>query len=359
MYNLAKNGMSVIGFDIYNPPHTMGSSHGNARVIRKSYSEGSHFVPLLNRSYELFFELQDQTNLEIIKIIGGIMIAKKGANSLEGIKHSSEVHNCEIEILTSDDIRSRWKIFNPEEEMEGVLDLMGGAVFPENVINTNLNLSKEYGAELHFNTKISKWISDDNYVTLQTETGDTYYGDKLIICAGAWLPNLLNDLKLPIFIERQVLFWFDPISNSEIFLPENSPNHSWEYEDGKMIYIQPNFGDGIKAAIHHEGYEVNPDKLDRKKIHQDDEEKLRSIIKSYIPDLDVDSVRSAVCMYTNTPDREFIIDFHPDYSNVLILSPCSGHGFKFSPVIGEIAFNLINNNKSKFNINSFSIERLL
>ena len=243
--------------------------------------------------------------------------------------------------------------------MEGVLDLMGGAVFPENVINTNLNLSKEYGAELHFNTKISKWISDDNYVTLQTETGDTYYGDKLIICAGAWLPNLLNDLKLPIFIERQVLFWFDPISNSEIFLPENSPNHSWEYEDGKMIYIQPNFGDGIKAAIHHEGYEVDPDKLDRKKIHQNDEEKLRSIIKSYIPDLDVDSVRSAVCMYTNTPDREFIIDFHPDYSNVLILSPCSGHGFKFSPVIGEIAFNLINNNKSKFNINSFSIERLL
>ena len=99
--------------------------------------------------------------------------------------------------------------------------------------------------------------------------------------------------------------------------------------------------------------------MDRKKIHQDDEEKLRSIIKSYIPDLDVDSVRSAVCMYTNTPDREFIIDFHPDYSNVLILSPCSGHGFKFSPVIGEIAFNLINNNKSKFSINSFSIERLL
>ena len=84
-----------------------------------------------------------------------------------------------------------------------------------------------------------------------------------------------------------------------------------------------------------------------------------SIIKSYIPDLDVDSVRSAVCMYSNTPDREFIIDFHPDYNNVLILSPCSGHGFKFSPVIGEIAFNLINKNKNKFNINSFSIERLL
>ena len=155
------------------------------------------------------------------------------------------------------------------------------------------------------------------------------------------------------------MFWFDTINNSEIFLRENSPNHSWEYEDGKMIYIQPNFGDGIKAAIHHEGYEVDPDKLDRKNIHQDEEEKLRSIIKSYIPDLDVDSVRSAVCMYTNTPDREFIIDFHPDYNNVLILSPCSGHGFKFSPVIGEIAFNLINKNKNKFNINSFSIERLL
>lgn len=349
----------MIGFDSFHPPHRMGSSHGKARVIRKSYSEGTHFVPMLERSYELFFDLQDLTGSELIKITGGLTVAKKGSAVLDRIKNSAKTYNCEIEILSHSEVKYRWKIFNPDQDMEGVLDLMGGALFPERIIKTNLDISKDHGADLRFNTKIVKWRSTVNGVSLETEKGDIIYGDKLIISSGAWLSTLLEDLNLPLFVERQVLFWFNPIKNSKIFLPENSPNHSWEYEDGRTIYLQPNFGQGVKAAIHHDGYEVHPEKINRNRLNINEEKKLRSIMNPYIPDLDIDSIDHAVCMYTNTPDREFIIDFHPNYKNVLVISPCSGHGFKFSPVIGEIAFNLIITNKCEFNLNPFSIERLL
>ncbi|MCL0031325.1 N-methyl-L-tryptophan oxidase [Dehalococcoidia bacterium] len=356
-YNLSRNGLKVIGFDTYHPPHDMGSSHGQARIIRKAYSEGPHYVPLVSRSYDLFFQLQELTGAKMINITGGLQVGRKGSLRLSSIKESADIHGCEIEFMTADEVRSTWNIFEPEDNMDAVLDIMGGAVFPEKVIDAHLQLARINGADLKFNHKIVNWDASSSGVRVETESGDEFFGDKLIISAGAWAHKLCLDLSLPLSIERQVLFWFKPISNNDMFLPGNSPNHSWEYESGHTIYIQPNYGRGVKAAIHHDGLEVDPDTLDRNNVLRSEEKKLISIIRRYVPSLPGEVIGRSVCMYTNTPDLEFIIDFHPEHSNVLILSPCSGHGFKFSPVVGEIAFNLLTEGNSEFDLMPFSINR--
>ncbi len=362
-WQLAKRGVSVIGFDAYTPPHTLGSSHGDTRIIREVYAEHPDYVPMMMRSYEIWRELEkasadDGNAAELMRIVGGLTVGRPEGNSIRGVKRSAKEYDLELDILDPDEIRARWPQFQPRDNMIGAFDSRAGVLFPERCVAAHLQQAEREGADLRFNEPVRRWHPDGEGVRVFTERGE-YTADQIVFSAGAWNPAFLSKLELPLRLERQVLFWFEPAGSPELFEPENSPNHSWEYTPGKGLYVQPNFGGGVKTAFHHNGEMFDdPARLDRT-VRESDERNLRNAISDILPQLNGRVLKSAVCLYTDTPDYHFLLDWHPGHHNVIICSPCSGHGFKFSSVIGEIVADMATKGELGYDTPLFSIDRLL
>jgi sarcosine oxidase len=205
---------------------------------------------------------------------------------------------------------------------------------------------------------VNGWSSDGDGVLVSTERG-TYAAQKLVIAAGAWLPKLAPELNLPLTVERNVLFWFQPVQSPELFEPDRFPVWILEIDEERAFYGFPKLpGQGVKIARHHGGRSVDPDAVDRH-ANEADEQPVRDFISAHMPAANGKRLDFRVCMYTNTPDFNFILDFHPDDRRVVIASPCSGHGFKFSNVIGSIVADLALTGQTSFEIGFLSLDRLL
>jgi sarcosine oxidase len=193
-------------------------------------------------------------------------------------------------------------------------------------------------------------------VLVSTVKGE-YCAQHLLISAGAWIDQLISELKLPLTVERQVLLWFDPVSHAEHFDPLRCPIYIWEHELNRIIYGFPNLGEGVKVGVHHEGERANPDHVHREARHED-VAAMQGILRRIMPAIDAPPRATAVCLYTNTPGSHLRIDFHPNHPHVLLASICSGHGFKFSSAFGEILADLLLEGRSRFDLSLFRLERL-
>ena len=180
---------------------------------------------------------------------------------------------------------------------------------------------------------------------------------RLLLTAGPWLPALVADLALPLTVERQVMFWFPPAQAPERFAPDRMPIYNWEFEPGRSFYGMPELGSGCKIARHHEGESTRPDRV-RRTVTPAEVADLRDLVRRYLPGLDGPPRRTAVCLYTNTPDYHFLLDFHPRHRQVLLASPCSGHGFKYASVLGAVLAGLTLHERSEFDLTPFSLARL-
>ena len=354
---LSHNGIKVIGFDSYSPPHEFGSSLGHTRVIREAYHEGTTYVPIVQRAYEIWLEMNENSKVPIIETYGGLLIGRK-TGDIENALKSANKYDIPIKKMTNDEISQKFSVLNPPKEYIGLLESRGGAVFVENSINHMLNTALNNGSIHKYNERVVRWSKKSNYYLVETNLGN-YKAEKLVFSSGAWITKLLPTLKLPIKIERQVLFWFSPRKNPDKFKSINLPNSGWDLDNGLSFYTMPNLEHrGFKVAMHHNGEFVDPDTLIRES-NDSDLKMVRGFLEEYIPDGNGELIDSKVCMYTDTPDQDFLIDSHPDDENIIICSPCSGHGFKFTPAIGEICSSLIINNSTKFDLDKFSLERLI
>ena len=239
--------------------------------------------------------------------------------------------------------------------MVGVWEPRAGILFPELAVQTHLELAAEAGALLHFNEPVLSWSAHGDSVHVLTEAG-AYTARRLLVSAGAWLSSLAPNLEVPLSVERQVLFWFEPRAQSEQFLPQYCPVSIWEYAPHRFFYTLPDLGDGVKVAIHHQGEATHPDTI-RREVDEHEKEAMRKLLRRFLPAADGPLRSTAVCLYTNTSDEHFLLDHHPLHSQVLIASPCSGHGFKFSPVIGEIAAAMLTDQSPHFDLTLFKLGR--
>ena len=354
---LSHNGVKVIGFDSYSPPHEFGSSLGHTRVIREAYHEGTTYVPIVQRAYEIWLEMNENSKVPIIETYGGLLIGRK-TGDIENALKSANKYDIPIKKMTTDEISQKFSVLNPPKEYIGLLESRGGAVFVENSINHMLNTALNNGSIHKYNERVVRWSKKSNYYLVETNLGN-YKTEKLVFSSGAWITKLIPTLKLPIKIERQVLFWFSPRKNPDKFKSINMPNSGWDLDNGLSFYTMPNLENrGFKVAMHHNGEFVDPDTLIRES-NDSDLKMVRDFLEEYIPDGNGELIDSKVCMYTDTPDQDFLIDSHPDDENIIICSPCSGHGFKFTPAIGEICSSLIINNSTNFDLDKFSLERLI
>ena len=356
IYHLSKTGYKVCGIDRFTPPHTHGSSHGQSRIIRQAYHESPMYVPLVKAAYILWNELEQLSGKKLFLKTGDIILGNADSTIVNGARLSAEMHGIAYEYLDSSDIQKRFPALKPTADTVAVVESNAGILFPEECIKTNLEQASNKGAALLYNETVTAIIPTDNVVEIVTDKGHCQAA-KLIVSAGAWLGDLMPALHLPLSVKRQVLFWFTNANKhtQQFFLPDKLPVFIWEYTKGSIFYGFPDIGDGIKIAPHHEGQPTHPDVL-TKYVSDEEVAGMKAIANTHLA-MDPVFHNSDVCMYTNTPDEHFIIDYHPQYNNILIASPCSGHGFKFSSLTGKILADMALEKAVPFDITPFRINR--
>jgi len=350
-FHMARRGISVAGFDRYAPPHTMGSSHGKTRIIREAYFEDPAYVPMVQRAYRLWGELEEESETTLLLKTGGLMIGRPESELIAGAKLSATRHGLDHEVLSRDEVGRRFPCLQPEADMIAVYEPRAGILFPEVCVRAHLELARLHGAQIHTHEAVLGWTAETTGVSVRTERG-TYNAEYLVISAGAWARELLADLAPPLTVERQVQFWFDPLRKHASFSADRCPVHLWQFDERRFVYGFPDLGDGVKVAHHHGGVSGSAESLKRE-IDAAEIDNMRSVLRRFIPNADGALRSAAVCLYTNTPDGHFWIDRHPAHANVVIASPCSGHGFKFASVVGEILADLATHRSASFDLSLF------
>jgi sarcosine oxidase len=350
-FALAGRGRDVIGFDRFTPPHPFGSSHGDSRIIREAYFEDPVYVPMVQRAFELWGTLERLSGTTLLQRTGGLMIGAPDSALVAGARRSAQLHGLPHAMLSASDIRARYPALNPQSDMVGVWEPRAGVLVPEACVAAQLDQARRRGATLRFDEAVEHWEIADGHVRLFT-AGGRYAARQLIISAGAWVGSLLPGLRLPFRIERQVLHWFEPVGDADSFRAERCPIHLWQFDGDRFFYGFPDSGGGVKLAFHHGG-ETTTAESARREVTAADVGDIRAAVRRFVPGADGRIVKSVVCLYTNTPDEHFWIDHHPQHPQVLVASPCSGHGFKFAPVIGEILADLVEERPPRFELDRF------
>ena len=351
-FHLARAGRRVLGIDRFHPPHTGGSSHGQTRIIREAYFEHPTYVPLIQRAYVLWSELEKQSIRKLLQITGGVMAGAPGSIVVEGARRSAELHHLPHEVLSAAEISRRFPVLQPANNMIGIWEPRAGVLFPEECVTAHLEAAKNAGATLALNQAVLRWESNGQKVSVKTERNE-FEAAHLVIAAGPWASSLIPELKGALTVERQVQFWFEPLHTRRLFTPANCPVHLWEYEPGRFFYGFPDLGNGVKVARHHEGEVANPESV-RREVGEEETNVMRDIVRRFLPAANGPLKQAVACLYTNTADGHFLLDAHPEHPNVIIASPCSGHGFKFSSVIGEVIRQKVCGEKCPFDLGLFA-----
>jgi sarcosine oxidase len=357
-YHLAARGQRVLGLEKFTPAHDKGSSHGGSRIIRQSYFEDPAYVPLLLRAYELWEQLANDTGLEVYRLTGGLFIGPPDAMTVAGSQRASQVWDLPHEMLDAEEIRRRFPTLSPYPGDIALYEAKAGFARPEMTVAAHINLAESAGADLHFGEPVIEWSETAGGVSVTTARG-TYTAGQVVICPGAWAPALLAEFGIPITVERQVLYWFDPRGGTTPF--EEHP--IWIHEDstGMQAYGFPAIdgpGGGVKVAFFRKGVVCTPETIDRT-VREAEISEMRDRVAAVVPALDGPCLHSATCMYSNTPDEHFVIARHPDSENITVACGFSGHGFKFVPVVGEILADLAIDGVTGHPISLFDPKRLV
>ena len=335
---LARRGLRVLGLDRYAPPHTLGSTHGRTRIIREAYFEHPAYVPLVQRAEVLWSTLEREVNERLFVRTGGLMIGPDTGALVAGARASAVQHALPYELLTQTEVRRRFPALAPESNTVALYEPHAGVLFPEQCVRALLACAVRDGAELRTGEAMVRWRADGEGVRVTTAAGE-HITDRLVLTLGPWLPGFLGGAEIPLTVMRQVQYWFEPRQHAERFGPDHLPIALWETSD-RIFYTLPDFGDGVKVAVHHQGELTDPEHV-RRSVSEEEDASARTLVERFLPDAAGALRDHAVCLYTNTPDGHFLIDRHPRHRDVVIVSPCSGHGFKFASVIGEIVAKLV------------------
>jgi sarcosine oxidase len=355
-YYLARRGKRVLGLERFGIPHAMGSSHGHTRIIRLAYYEDPSYVLLLRRAYELWREIQGKAGEKLLHVTGSVDAGPGESWVFKGSWESCKLHDLPHEVLTGAELGRRHPGYHLPPEHLALLQPEGGFLAPERCIVSYVMAAQSLGAEIHGHERVLEWVPLEGGVRVRTDRG-TYEADRLVMTAGAWNADLLDVLDGLAVPERQVLAWLQP-ARPDLFRPDTFPVFNLLVDEGRF-YGFPVFGvPGFKFGKYfHLGETGDADEIDRQP-HDYDEQLLRSFAERYFPDGCGPTMDLQTCMFTNTPDHHFVIDLHPDYPQVSIASPCSGHGFKFASVVGEIMADLAEKGFTRHDIDLFCLDRL-
>lgn len=355
LYHLARRGLRPLGLERFAVPHEMGSSHGLTRIIRLAFHEGPEYVPFGRRAYELWRELEERAGERLLHVTGSVHAGAPGSAGFEDTLRACVEQDVPHSALTSAELSARFPGYGLPPDMMAVVQPDGGFLAPERCVAAHADAARSLGAEIREGERVLEWDASAGGVRVQTERG-AYEAGALVVAAGAWAGRLLPDLAGVAVPERQAVAWFEP-EDAALFAPERFPVFIVTL-DGEEYYGFPEFGaPGFKVGkFHHDGEAADPDALDRS-WRAEDEEMLRDFARRCFPKAAGRMLRMSVCMFTNSPDKHFIIGKHPQWPQVSFAAGFSGHGFKFCSVVGEVMADLAERGETPHDISPFDPAR--
>jgi sarcosine oxidase len=338
-WRLVKRGADVVCFDRYSPPHANGSSHGDSRIIRTAYFEGAYYVPLLQEAFALWRELEAVSGAHLLQMTGALYIGSASSEVVIGAQQSAKQHGLDIDLLHTAELRKRYRGHIARDGDVAVLDRQAGILSPEGAVTAML-------------AQVADIERDKRVGSVESLLGDF---EAVVVAVGPWTPELID--WIPLQIERQVHAWLSIARDADWFTPDRFPVFVRQTEELGDMYGFPTLdGASVKVGRHHDGDFTDPDHIQRR-VGDADLDPLRLLASTYLRGVSGHARRTLTCMYTNTPDHDFVVDFSPRDRRVVVLSPCSGHGFKFAPVIGDIAADLVLDGDTSRDISHFTAAR--
>lgn len=369
LYQLSQKNLKIVAIDSFVPPHDLGSSGGESRIVRQAIGEGEQYVPLALRSYEIWSEIEKEIGYQFLHPVGGLILDSTINRSYQQDQdffrttvESAQRYSIQHEILGSIEIRKRFPELKVEDDVMGYYEQNAGFIIPEKCISAQIELAKRKGVDLKFG-EIVLQITAEKAENIRIKTTQSeYYASKVIISAGSWINNFAPpDIRKLFQVYRQVLYWFE-ITDKTCFSPERFPVFIWKFpsELGESIYGFPvihGAKGGLKMATHNVHIPTTPDQIDRHVTSQEKKDFYEKFVVPHFHHLGPRCLKAAVCSYTMTPDENFVIDYAPETQDILLVSACSGHGFKHSAAVGEIAANCILGNGTLMELGYFSLKR--
>lgn len=357
LYHLARSGKRVLGLDRYLPGHDRGSSHGDTRVIRLAYMEHPDYVPLLRRAYHLWSELEAAAGRRLYHEVGLLQVGPEQGSVVQGVLRSARLHDLEVEEFGAKSAQARWPGLVLDPDARGVFERRAGYLEVEECVRAHAGLAVQSGAHLAIGPAVLSWRALASGVEVVTER-ETYRADSLVISAGAWASALLSDLGVRFEVKRKPLFWF---ASQEPRLAETAGAPCYLYETLAGIFygfpIRPG-ETAIKVAEHTGGRFVDdPLKVDRA-LDRAERDRVADFVTKALPGVSREVTRHAVCLYTMSPDENFVVDRHPEHPQVVFAAGLSGHGFKFTSVLGEVVARLASDEPATAPVEFLALERL-
>lgn len=361
---LAERGISVIGIDQFTPPHDLGSTHGDTRITRLAIGEGREYVPLALRSHELWGEVEHDSETALMTQAGIVILGPPSSTFLAETRAAARAYRIEHAELSNAELRARYPMLAVDEETVGYHEPEAGYVRPERAVAAQLALARRGGAQLRCGERVRRWSATDHAAVVTTDA-DTYSAAQLVLCPGAWIGDLFAEGRELFAVYRQLLFWFPILKR----YPElrDMPVFVWDVGGDQRGFVHLDGfygfpavdgpGGGVKVASESYEHTTAPDGRQHPATRAEVDRMYRGCIAPYLPWLGPEPLRTVSCLYTSTRGSRFVIDRHPGHDAVLIVSACSGHGFKHSPAIGEAIAQWLIDGAPRIDLSAFSLAR--
>jgi sarcosine oxidase len=357
LYALAQRGRRVIGFDRFKPGHHLGSSSGESRIIRMAYYEDPVYVPLLRLAYRAWERLESHTGEQILTTTGIVEAGIEGSALVEGSLRSARQHDIPHEVLLAAEVNKRFPAFSIPADWQCVFQPDAGILQPEKAINLFVKSASELGATVALGTRVKSVRTVGDHVEVHLESGETIEAGSAVLAVGPWISELVPELGSKMRLTRQPLMWFEPL-RKQLVQPQAMPVFFFDTPED-LIYGFPDFrGSGVKAGSHLSCGELTTADEIRAEVSDDEKARLRRIVGRFIPAAAGAVRQTHVCIYTRSTDEHFVLGLHPGASQIVLASPCSGHGFKFASIFGEILADLATTRATDKPIDFFRPSRL-
>lgn len=361
LFHLARRGRRVLGLERFEVPNDRASHHGGSRIIRLAYFEDPRYVPLVRRAFELWRELERISGERLMRVTGSLDAGPPGSALFEGSMASCEAHDIPHEVLDAAEVARRYPAFRLPATTRVLFQPDGAVLAPELCVETHARFGESMGATVRSGIRVTGWEPGRGggvEVLARDEEGreQIIECERLVLSMGAWMPGFLDLTGSRLFAERQVVGWLRPFTR-RLFSPERFPVFNLEAPEGHYYGFPDLDGTGLKVGrFHHREERVDPDRMDRTATAQD-HEVIRDFVERYLPEGAGQVERMETCLFTNTPDKDFILDHLPGDESVVVAAGFSGHGFKFAPVVGEILADLALEGTTDHDIGLFRITR--
>lgn len=354
-WHLSRRGARVLGLDRFPPGHDRGSSHGETRIIRQAYFEHADYVPLLRRAYELWAELEKESQQRLFAQVGLLQIGPCEGVVVRGVLQAAKQHGLDVELLEPSESERRFPGFRVPAELHAAYECRAGLLYVEKCVQAHCEAASRHGAKLLSGVTVRGWKQEGSGVIVQTDQG-SFFANKLIITAGPWAAEFLSTAGVSLQVKRKHIYWL-PTTQPAYQAASGGPAYLYELPHG-VFYGLPAINErGLKCGEHSGGRPVTDPLNDPRAFDSDDWQRVADFASNFFTDIAPNYSHRSVCFYTMSPDENFLLDRHPTSDQVFFATGLSGHGFKFTGVLGEVLADWATTGKTNLPVQFLSLAR--